>query len=94
MQSFPFDKLKIDQSFVRALTTRGEAGAIIGAITDLARALSIETTAEGVESGAQLDQLRARGCTSVQGYLFGEPMSATDAARLFDGDHDRLKAVA
>jgi len=94
LQSFPFDKLKIDQSFVRGLMTREDAAAIIGAITELARALSIETTAEGVENHAQLDELRERGCTSVQGYLFGEPMTADQAAALFDGQHDRIQAVA
>ena len=94
LQSFPFDKLKIDQSFVRNLMSREDAAAIIGAITDLAKALAIETTAEGVENSVQLEQLRERGCTSVQGYLFGEPVSAAEVTRLFDGGHDRLQAVA
>jgi len=83
LQSFPFDKLKIDRSFIQNLLTREGASAIVHAITELASALGIETTAEGVEETAQLMELRAHGCSSVQGYLFAEPMTATDVDRLF-----------
>jgi diguanylate cyclase (GGDEF)-like protein len=83
LQSFPFDKLKIDRSFIQNLLTRDGASAIVGAITELARALGIETTAEGVEETAQLMELRAHGCSSVQGYLFAQPMTALDVDRLF-----------
>ena len=83
LQSFPFDKLKIDRSFIQNLLTREGATAIVHAITELANALGIETTAEGVEETAQLMELRAHGCSSVQGYLFSEPMSAADVDRLF-----------
>jgi diguanylate cyclase (GGDEF)-like protein len=83
LQSFPFDKLKIDRSFIHNLLTRDGASAIVGAITELARALGIETTAEGVEETAQLMELRAHGCSSVQGYLFAEPMTGADVDRLF-----------
>ena len=76
LQSFPFDKLKIDRSFIQNLLTRDGASAIVHAITELANALGIETTAEGVEETAQLMELRAHGCSSVQGYLFSEPMTA------------------
>ena len=84
LQSFPFDKLKIDRSFIQNLLTRDGAIAIVHAITELANALGIETTAEGVEETAQLMELRAHGCSSVQGYLFAEPMSAGDVDRLFN----------
>jgi len=83
LQSFPFDKLKIDRSFIQNLLTREGASAIVHAITELASALGIETTAEGVEETAQLMELRTHGCSSVQGYLFAEPMTATDVDRLF-----------
>ena len=63
LQSFPFDKLKIDRSFIQNLLTRDGATAIVHAITELANALGIETTAEGVEETAQLMELRAHGCS-------------------------------
>jgi diguanylate cyclase (GGDEF)-like protein len=83
LQSFPFDKLKIDRSFIQNLLTREGASAIVRAITELAHALNIETTAEGVEETAQLVELRSHGCSSVQGFLFAEPMTAADVEKLF-----------
>src|SRR4051794_4415461 len=94
LQSFPFDKLKIDRSFIQNLLTRDGAIAIVHAITELANALGIETTAEGVEETAQLMELRAHGCSSVQGFLFSEPMSVADVERLFREDGGALKHVA
>jgi diguanylate cyclase (GGDEF)-like protein len=76
LQRFPFDKIKIDRSFIQDLLTRPGASAIVRAITDLARALGMETTAEGVEETEQLSELRLHGCTSIQGYLFSRPVSA------------------
>jgi diguanylate cyclase (GGDEF)-like protein len=94
LQSFPFDKLKIDRSFIQNLLTRDGAIAIVHAITELANALGMETTAEGVEETAQLMELRAHGCSSVQGYLFAEPMSAADVDLLFSEGSDALQNVA
>jgi diguanylate cyclase (GGDEF)-like protein len=94
LQSFPFDKLKIDRSFIQNLLTRDGASAIVHAITDLANALGIETTAEGVEETAQLVELRAHGCSSVQGFLFAEPMTVDDVERLFREDGGVLQNVA
>jgi len=94
LQSFPFDKLKIDRSFIQNLLTREGASAIVHAITELANALGIETTAEGVEETAQLMELRAHGCSSVQGYLFSEPMTALDVDRLFSERSGVLQNVA
>lgn len=94
LQSFPFDKLKIDRSFIQNLLTREGATAIVHAITELANALGIETTAEGVEETAQLMELRAHGCSSVQGYLFSQPMSAADVDRLFESEGGVLQNVA
>jgi diguanylate cyclase (GGDEF)-like protein len=74
LQSFPFDKIKIDRSFIQHLLTRPGATAIVHAITDLAHALGMETTAEGVEESDQLAELRLHGCSSVQGYLFSRPI--------------------
>ncbi|MFL6721828.1 MAG: putative bifunctional diguanylate cyclase/phosphodiesterase [Sphingomonas sp.] len=94
LQSFPFDKLKIDRSFIQNLLTRDGAIAIVHAITELANALGIETTAEGVEETAQLVELRAHGCSSVQGFLFAEPMTGADVERLFTEHRDALQNVA
>jgi diguanylate cyclase (GGDEF)-like protein len=92
LQSFPFDKLKIDRSFIQNLLTREGASAIVRAITELAHALNMETTAEGVEETAQLMELRAHGCSSVQGFLFAEPMSAADVEQLFRSGEDKKAA--
>ena len=94
LQSFPFDKLKIDRSFIQNLLTREGASAIVRAITELAHALNIETTAEGVEETAQLMELRAHGCSSVQGFLFAEPMTLADVDRLFREDGASVQNVA
>jgi len=74
LRSFPFNKIKIDQSFVRALEEGGSAHAIVRAITTLADALGMETLAEGVETQALLDTLRREGCDMIQGYLIGRPV--------------------
>ena len=94
LQSFPFDKLKIDRSFIQNLLTRDGASAIVRAITELAQALGIETTAEGVEETAQLMELRSHGCSSVQGFLFAEPMKAVDVERIFQSEGDAARDVA
>ncbi|MFX8141522.1 EAL domain-containing protein, partial [Acinetobacter baumannii] len=70
LRSFPFDKIKIDRSFVKDLAQRSDCLAIVRAISGLGRSLNIITTAEGVETSEQLDWLRAEGCNQVQGYLF------------------------
>ena len=76
LRRFPFDKIKIDQSFVRDLCAGSEAVAIVRAVIDLAAGLNMTTTAEGVETPEQLAQLRALGCNEVQGYLLSRPMPA------------------
>jgi diguanylate cyclase (GGDEF)-like protein/PAS domain S-box-containing protein len=70
LRSFPFDKIKIDRSFVKDLAERTDCVAIVRAISGLGRSLNITTTAEGVETTDQLDWLRAEGCNEVQGFLF------------------------
>ncbi|WP_342150545.1 putative bifunctional diguanylate cyclase/phosphodiesterase [Methylorubrum sp. SB2] len=82
LQKFPFDKIKIDQSFVRGMAGSAECGAIVRAIARLGASLGMRTTAEGVETADQLDAIRAEGCSEVQGYLTGRPMPADQAAAL------------
>jgi diguanylate cyclase (GGDEF)-like protein len=76
LRSFPFNKIKIDQSFVRDLMTNRESMSIVGAVIGLGQSLDILTIAEGVETPEQLERLRAEGCTEVQGYLFSRPIPA------------------
>jgi diguanylate cyclase (GGDEF)-like protein/PAS domain S-box-containing protein len=71
--SFPFDKIKIDKSFTQGLLTRTDCRAVVASILTLARGLQIAVTAEGVETRAELDLLRAEGVNYFQGYLFGKP---------------------
>jgi EAL domain-containing protein (putative c-di-GMP-specific phosphodiesterase class I) len=93
LRSFPFDKLKIDRSFIIDLLEHDGATAIIRAITTLADALGIETTAEGVESSEQLEILRAEGCNQIQGYFFSRPIPAGQVAALLEKlSGDRLAA--
>jgi diguanylate cyclase (GGDEF)-like protein len=74
LQMFPFDKIKIDKSFIQSMTTHSGSAAIVCAITGLGRGLDIETTAEGVETAEQLQFLRTAGCQLAQGYLFSRPV--------------------
>ncbi len=92
LRSFPFDKIKIDRSFVSELATREDSMAIIRAVTGLGRSLGIITTAEGVENDVQLELLRREGCTQAQGYLFSRPRPASDVAMMLD--RPRLRASA
>ncbi|WP_407188873.1 EAL domain-containing protein [Bradyrhizobium centrosematis] len=92
LRSFPFDKIKIDRSFVSELATREDSMAIIRAVTGLGRSLGIVTTAEGVENDAQLELLRREGCNQAQGYLFSKPRPASDVTIMLD--RPRLRASA
>ncbi|OYU35941.1 MAG: GGDEF domain-containing protein [Novosphingobium sp. PASSN1] len=82
LRSFPFDKIKIDQSFVRDLCGDTSARAIVRAITAMAGALGMDILAEGVELDAQADMLRAEGCDMIQGYLISRPIPAREVAAL------------
>jgi diguanylate cyclase (GGDEF)-like protein/PAS domain S-box-containing protein len=82
LRSFPFDKIKIDRSFVKDLAQRSDCVAIVRAISGLGRSLNITTTAEGVETTDQLDWLRAEGCNEVQGFLFSAAKPAAEVAQL------------
>jgi diguanylate cyclase (GGDEF)-like protein len=76
---FPFDKVKIDKSFVGRLTDDPEIAAIVAAIVGLGRSLSVDITAEGVETTEQVTLLKAAGCSIVQGFLFGMPQRTASA---------------
>jgi diguanylate cyclase (GGDEF)-like protein/PAS domain S-box-containing protein len=82
LRSFPFDKIKIDRSFVKDLAKRSDCVAIVRAISGLGRSLNITTTAEGVETIDQLDWLRAEGCNEVQGFLFSAAKPAAEVQQL------------
>ena len=82
LRSFPFDKIKIDRSFVKDLVDRPDCVAIVRAISGLGRSLNITTTAEGVETVDQLDWLRAEGCNEVQGFLFSAARPASEVDEL------------
>ncbi len=82
LKTAPFDKIKIDQSFVRGAAVQGNRnGAIIKMIVGLAEALSMDTTAEGAETHDELDLIRMLGCSHVQGYIYGKPQPADVIAR-------------
>ncbi len=94
LRSFPFDRIKIDQSFIKDLAQDKESLAILRAVVGLGRSLGIVTTAEGVETNKQLEVLRGEGCTDAQGYLFSQPRSGSDLMALFKTNETDAKAVA
>lgn len=92
LRSFPFDKIKIDQSFIREIRSHPESNAIVRAITSLATSLGMDTVAEGVETREQLEQVCTEGCSEVQGYLFSKPRPATEVCEMLviADSHKRL----
>jgi len=82
LRSFPFDKIKIDRSFVREVTASANGAAIVRAIAGLGASLGMEITAEGVETREQLDLIRREGCTEVQGFYFSPPRPASELVEL------------
>jgi diguanylate cyclase (GGDEF)-like protein len=87
LRSFPFDKIKIDQSFIRDLAHDDDAAAIVRAVTSLGNALGMVTTAEGVETHDQYMRLRAEGCTEVQGFFFSHATPAAEIPELLRQFH-------
>jgi diguanylate cyclase (GGDEF)-like protein len=85
LRSFPFDKIKIDRCFISGLAAGDDSVAIVLAIAGLARNLGMATTAEGVETNQQLQQVKALGCSEMQGFLFSPPRRMEDLMPLFRG---------
>jgi diguanylate cyclase (GGDEF)-like protein len=92
LHSFPFDKIKIDRSFVSELGTQPECTAIVRAVAGLGKTLGMKTTAEGVETLEQLEWLRSEGCTEVQGFLFSQAKPAKALSRLIKKLKQKLAA--
>jgi EAL domain-containing protein (putative c-di-GMP-specific phosphodiesterase class I) len=82
LRSFPFDKIKIDRSFVKDISDEKNSAAIIRGVTSLASSLNMITTIEGVETEEQLDHVRPLGCAEIQGYLFSPPKSLEEISWL------------
>ena len=90
LRMFPFDKIKIDKSFVAEFSSRADCAAIVCAVTGLGRSLNVGTTGEGVETAEQFELLRAAGCTQVQGFFFNRPVPACE---LDFGDDAAARAI-
>ncbi|HZE45774.1 MAG TPA: EAL domain-containing protein [Xanthobacteraceae bacterium] len=93
LRSFPFDKIKIDRSFIKDISDKGDCAAIVKAVAGLGKGLGIATTAEGVETLEQLRHVRAEGCTEVQGYFFSEPQSVDDLRNYFARPAGKTRAA-
>ncbi|MCX8997388.1 EAL domain-containing protein [Rhizobiaceae bacterium BDR2-2] len=84
LRAFPFDKIKIDGTFVRDAVDRPDCAAVVRAIADLGKCLHVTTVAEGVETQAQLDRVTEEGCSEAQGYLFSRPVPSEADMALVD----------
>ncbi len=82
LRALPFDRIKIDKSFVMSLNTNADSAAIVNAIISLGESLNLPITAEGVEDAAIEERLRALGCAKTQGWYYGKPLSSTGVRRL------------
>jgi EAL domain-containing protein (putative c-di-GMP-specific phosphodiesterase class I) len=82
LQRFPFDRIKIDRSFVQGLSDNQDSAAIVGAVVALGRSLKMATTAEGVETLRQFIYLKQEACDEVQGFYFGRPVPADQLAEV------------
>ncbi|HXF54662.1 MAG TPA: EAL domain-containing protein [Hyphomicrobiaceae bacterium] len=82
LRSFPFDKIKIDRSFVKDITVTSGSLSIVRAVAAMAKGLGMETTAEGVETQEQLETVKSEGCTEIQGYLLSRPLPANEIEQL------------
>lgn len=82
LRALPFDRIKIDRSFISSMNENSESEAIVNAIAGLGASLSVPITAEGIEDDSVIERLSALGCTKGQGYLYGRPLSIDDARKL------------
>jgi EAL domain-containing protein (putative c-di-GMP-specific phosphodiesterase class I) len=85
LQSFPFDKIKIDRTFISGVDSNAQSAAIVRAIIGLGKALRIPVIAEGVETEAERAVLKRKGCEEIQGYLVGYPQPISSYAVLTSG---------
>jgi diguanylate cyclase (GGDEF)-like protein/PAS domain S-box-containing protein len=93
LRSFPFDKIKIDRSFVSDIGRNPEAAAIVRAVVGLGKSLGIETTAEGVETREQLAYLMMEGCSEIQGYYYSHARPAGQVDKLLNGELDDFDSL-
>ena len=93
LRQFPFDRIKIDQTFVSEMTTRADCAAIVMAVASLGRSLGVDITAEGIELPDQLTMLRAAGCTDGQGFLICRPQPVKRIAALLSAP-DAITSIA
>lgn len=93
LQAFPFDKLKIDKSFVEKIGSRQQAAVIVTAVLGLGRSLDIPVLAEGVENEAQREFLSGEACAQAQGYLFGKPMPLKSIEHIVNAPADAPRTV-
>ena len=84
---FPFDKIKIDRSFIQGLDRMAEANAVVHALIGLGRSIGMRASAEGVETPAQIEHLRKEGCEEVQGFYYGHPVLAQEIGAILDNSH-------
>ena len=94
LRSFPFDKIKIDRTFIQGMAQDESSSAIVRAVVGLSSRLGMTTTAEGVETAAQLDEVRAEGCTEVQGFYFSAAKPASELPLLIKAVKQRDADVA
>jgi diguanylate cyclase (GGDEF)-like protein len=92
LQCFPFDKIKIDRSFVKDITENAGSLNIVRAVAALAKGMGMTATAEGIETREQLDRITCEGCTEMQGFLFSRPLPASEIERLFLSGRQTRKA--
>ncbi len=94
LRSFPFDKIKIDRSFVEKVAEQDDCVAIVNAITNMAQRLGMVTTAEGIETEEQRKKLVELGCNEMQGYLFSRPQRVEEIVRFFLPPAERASSAA
>ena len=95
LKRFPFDKLKLDISFVRDITRDSDSAAIALAVITMARSLNLKVIAEGVETEGQMNYLRLHGCDEMQGYYFSRPLTASDLeSMILEGRSRPLPAMS
>ena len=93
LQKFPIDVLKIDRSFVQNIESAKDDGIIVSAIINMGNSLKLKVVAEGIETPAQLNFLKARQCEEGQGYLFSHPLIGEDFSRLLTKEMATLEMI-